>query len=190
MTAPQRAQRVRGIPGVGLRTPGGREWLRWGKGHRWDPDTPDALRTDTGWVIARCTHKTGAFIPIPKDDPNRWMLDVAWETCTDCCELGLLTFTVRSCTRPGKYGNPWRTARRGDRWVVEWSSYESFMRYPTEQAATECVLLTFRSRVMMWPDEYFEDLARYDYLSCWCPLDGPCHVDEILAEGRRRGVWQ
>ena len=31
MSAPQRAQRVRGVPGVGLRTADGREWLPKGR---------------------------------------------------------------------------------------------------------------------------------------------------------------
>ena len=115
MRAPLRAQRVRGIPGVGLRTPDGREWLRWGAGHRWDPDSIDTP-SGPGWVRARCAHRTGQFVRMDRDDTG-----IAWECCDDCTEME--TFTVKSCTRPGDYGNPWRVENHTAGWRADGPTY-------------------------------------------------------------------
>ena len=32
----------------------------------------------------------------------------------------------------------------------------------------------------MTPARARTELAAYDYLSCWCRLDQPCHVDEYI----------
>ena len=183
MRAPLRAQRVRGIPGVGLRTPDGREWLRWGAGHRWDPDSIDAP-AGPGWVVARCAHRTGFFVPMTDEETG-----LAWECCTGCTELEM--FTVQSCTRPGVYGNPWVVEKHTAGWrAVGPTCRQAWGR--KEDAVTDAVTAFARSSRFgpaNWPDMEFAVLAMHDYLACYCPLDRPCHVDVILEEGRRRGVW-
>lgn len=193
MRAPQRAQRVRGVPGVGLRTPDGREWLRWGEGHRWDPETVTGP-VGPGWVVARCDHDGGG-VALAEDDACREM-GFRWSVCDGCADDGMATFTVKSCTRPGKYGNPWvlvRTpgfphrpcgVRKGER--GNWAE-----THLSRDVATALAVRMFAESVApKWKAAYFTDLAKFDYLSCFCPLDSPCHVDAIIEEGKRRGVWE
>jgi len=33
---------------------------------------------------------------------------------------------------------------------------------------------------------YYDDLLKYKWLSCFCPLDLPCHVDTIIEHLRKR----
>ena len=186
MRAPQRAQRVRGVPGVGLRTPDGREWLRWGKGHRWDPETVSAP-AGPGWVVARCDHDGGG-VALADDDACREM-GFRWSVCDGCADDGLATFTVKSCARPGKYGNPWVVSRCGGGWLV--ARDRAFGSYRSDHgSAVRLAVKTFTRDCATWANGYFTDLATFDYLSCFCPLDQPCHVDAIVSEGKRRGVWE
>lgn len=34
--------------------------------------------------------------------------------------------------------------------------------------------------------EYFDDLLHYEWISCFCPLDMPCHCDPIIEHLSRR----
>ena len=199
MTAPQRAQRVRGVPGVGLRTPDGTEWLRWGRGHRWNPDTITPIPPEPGWVVARCAHDTGEFMRLPDDDLNRIELGLQWDICSDCRDIEMATFTVQSCTRPGRYGNPSKIniVRSNDLWSV-WADSAGFPNVEYVNGTRADAMAVGRVLVVdefaidyayRWPDYYFDVLAQYDYLSCWCGFGDPCHVDEIIREGSRREVW-
>ena len=162
--APDRAQRVRGIPGVGLRTADGTEWVKVGK----------------------------VFAEIG----------------------GVDTIRVHDCTRPGRYGNPYRVVQNergtyvvmlgavvtddgtgswggtGSWWTPFPERDEAQVREHTKKLANASAIISFANRVMCdWPDAMFHDLAKFDYLSCFCPLDRPCHVDAIIVEGARRGMW-
>lgn len=208
--APVRAQRVRGVPGVGLRTVDGREWLRWGRGYRWDPHTLDEP-CDPFWVIARCDHNGQR--EIPADHWHRTELGLRWQICADCCGIEG-RFRVQSCTRPGRYGNPWRPSKPsrltdGTKvWTIErpaerpeWTHVHPLntdrndphndLNWCTSLANTRSACRrTFQDGPLpRWPLDWFEDLATYDALSCFCPLDKRCHVDAIIIEGRKRGVW-
>ena len=175
--APRRAQRVRGVPGVGLRTADGREWLRWGKGCRWNgPGQP----YEAGWAIARCAHQTGRFESLSADDPG-YELGNRWDACGRCA-VRFESFTVQSCTRPGKYGNPFNAEKPGN-WAMMTEGWSTGQEFVEAVAAFRAITLP------TWPDATFHDLAQYDYLSCFCALDQPCHVDAIIAEGARRGIW-
>ena len=183
MSAPLRAQRVRGVPGVGLRTPDGSEWLRWGVGYRWDPDSIDRP-TGPGWVRARCAHRTGEFVRMVDEETG-----LAWECCDQCTEME--TFRVQSCTRPGKFGNPWVVENHTAGWrAVGPTCRQAWGRKEDAVADAVAAFASNEERgVASWPDEWFTDLAQFDHLSCYCPLDRPCHVDEVLEEGYIRGVW-
>ena len=150
--APQRAQRVRGIPGVGLRTPDGREWARDGS---------------TYVVVSGMRH---------------------------------LACAVRYCGRPSKWGNPFSVPKRpsihpdGQPYWPVWVCviagkpiFENVAR--TRLDALRSSIDYFAEDLDSADDAYFTGLLGYDYLSCFCPLDQPCHVDAIIAEGVARGIW-
>ena len=145
--APQRAQRVRGVPGVGLRTADGTEWVKVGK----------------------------VFAEIG----------------------GVDTIRVQSCTRPGRYGNPWRVVEVDGIWLAQagaqagvwWANDRECPFHQSRRSAVAATIRQFRKLARLWPDAMFHDLAKFDCLSCFCPLDRPCHVDAIIAEGARRGIW-
>jgi hypothetical protein len=191
--APQRAQRVRGVPGVGLRTPDGREWLRWGEGHRWDPETVTAP-VGPGWVVARCDHDGGG-LALADDDACR-EFGFRWSVCDDCANGPMATFAVKACTRPGKYGNPYEVrvpdpkAVNPRAWRIWVEGKRLGFHYRSREDATDAAIWLFGQGLAEHGDAYFTDLAKFDYLSCFCPLDQPCHVDAIVSEGKRRGVWE
>lgn len=187
MRAPQRAQRVRGVPGVGLRTPDGREWLRWGAGHRWDPETITRWNRP-GWVVARCDHPGGGAA-LAEDDACREM-GFRWSVCDGCADGGLASFAVKSCTRPGKYGNPYVPSKAGDVWWVTRDGVLCNVTPGTEDYAVSLAVSLFGLVVERWPANRFTELAKFRYLSCFCQLDQPCHVDAIIEEGKRRGIWE
>jgi hypothetical protein len=191
--APQRAQRVRGVPGVGLRTPDGREWLRWGAGHRWDPETITAP-VGPGWVVARCDHPGGG-LALPEDDGAREM-GACWSICKDCSDNGLATFTVKPCdSRRSGYRNPYGVREPHNKaWdPTAWSVWDNGQRLPqsfrSREDAMDAATFLFGAYLAEQTISYFAKLIGFDYLSCFCPLDSSCHVDAIIAEGKRRGVW-
>jgi len=54
-----------------------------------------------------------------------------------------------------------------------------------ERYTREEVLEAFRkafwaNEMPMTPERVRAELASYDYLSCWCREDQPCHVDEYI----------
>ena len=175
--SPQRAQRVRGVPGVGLRTPDGREWLR--RGGRREGAEQREYAAIPGWHIVRCAH------------------DSVYPACDDCVNDEMATFTtVKSCTRPGEYGNPYgvrapdQKAVNPRAWCI-WAGGERLgFHYRSREDATSAAVFLFGKVLTEQDDAYFAELAKFDYLSCFCPLDQPCHVDAIIEEGKRRGVWK
>ncbi len=184
--SPQRAQRVRGVPGVGLRTPDGREWLRWGEGHRWDPETVTAP-VGPGWVVARCDHDGGG-LALADDDACR-EFGFRWSVCDDCANGPMATFAVKACTRPGKYGNDYAVSGSGNVWGVVRNGVPASGIVASKDCANRKAVYLFGLVVGRWSASRFTELAKFEYLSCFCPLDQPCHVDAIVREGKRRGVW-
>lgn len=81
---------------------------------------------------------------------------------------------IRYCGRPGPLGNPFRVSN-GDCTHPDCGprSHPAI----TAAEAVEC----FRDWFLHHPDlEKFKAELRGKNLSCWCPLDQPCHVDVIL----------
>lgn len=100
---------------------------------------------------------------------------------------------VRSCTRPSQFANPWRIERSGrGTWGVRTGPRCKWRAHGiAKDDATEIAVQLFRDlTVRNWPLRMFTELAAYNALACWCKHGRPCHVDEILIEGARRGVWE
>lgn len=165
--APLRAQRVRGIPGVGLRTSDGREWVR-------DDD-------------GRCYPVNPGIC----DD----CLGSGFDGDGDTCRCMLSVITVRFCGRPSRWGNPYGLVRTpngfGNNWGVRKGARGNWRCTHVDHAvAVALAVRLFAERIVAkQPYTYFDGLLGYDFLSCFCPLDKPCHVDAIIAEGVARGVW-
>jgi len=77
-------------------------------------------------------------------------------------------------SRPSRYGNPFsdalRTARGPDKSAIRAAAVRRF----------EHALLAGDGSLPFTLAEVRRDL-RGKNLACWCPLDGPCHADVLLA---------
>ena len=71
---------------------------------------------------------------------------------------------TKYCGRPTDWGNPFRI---GDEYTRD-EAVEAF-----REAFWAHELPVTPARVRM-------EFAAYDYLSCWCRLEQPCHVDEYI----------
>ena len=68
------------------------------------------------------------------------------------------------CGRPTKRGSPFPIGKKY-----------------TREEALDAFRKAFRANELpMTPSRARVELAEYDYLSCWCRLDQPCHVDEYI----------
>lgn len=164
--APQRAQRVRGIPGVGLRTSGGREWVRDGS---------------TYAVVSGMRHETCTVRFCGR--PSKWGNPYKITPCNhfDCIPMGDLPHTHCKAPTNGCGIDP-------HHWMVLGVPAE--LVHDAAMVERHALTAAFGIHTLPeWPDSYFTDLLGYDFLSCFCPLDQPCHVDAIIAEGVARGIW-
>jgi len=68
-----------------------------------------------------------------------------------------------------KYPNPYTVKEFGlERCLI---LYEGWLNY-------QCVYVR----------GYLDDLKRYDYVACWCPVNKPCHGDILLRKAREIGI--
>ena len=68
------------------------------------------------------------------------------------------------CGRPTERGNPFPIGER----------------YTREEALEAFRGAFWANELPMTPERARAELALYDYLSCWCREDEPCHVDEYI----------
>ena len=68
------------------------------------------------------------------------------------------------CGRPTERGNPFPIGER----------------YTREEALEAFRKAFWANELPMTPEKARAELALYDYLSCWCREDQPCHVDEYI----------
>ncbi len=105
---------------------------------------------------------------------------------------------TKYCGRPGKWGNPFRvvqTVKNPNRFVVFVIVARGGLRalcqgvkdqhgpgvFSTKQDAQQHAAFLFGKLMDVAPGQYpVHELSRYKHLSCWCALDAPCHVDEII----------
>ena len=71
---------------------------------------------------------------------------------------------TKYCGRPTEWGSPFQTGEE----YTRSEAVEAFRR-----AFWACEL-------PVTPQRAQAELAAYHYLSCWCSLDEPCHVDEYV----------
>lgn len=77
--------------------------------------------------------------------------------------------------RPTIYGNPFKAGETG-------TFYHGIQYY--EKKDIVCIfsqeLDVLIVHMGMTEEEFFEPLLKYDYLSCFCSFDEPCHVDVLI----------
>jgi hypothetical protein len=72
------------------------------------------------------------------------------------------------CTRPSEWSNPFKPiSKHPDALAQCLEDYGVYLDVRLHLGSLELV-----------------ELCQYDYLACWCPLDGKCHVDLILERWR------
>ena len=71
---------------------------------------------------------------------------------------------AKYCGRPTEWGNPFPIGE-------EYTRTEALEAFRKAFWANELPVTPAKART---------ELAAYDYLSCWCRLDQPCHVDEYI----------
>ena len=105
---------------------------------------------------------------------------------------------TKYCGRPGKWGNPFvaiQTTKNPSRFVVFVIVPRGGFRelcqgikdqhgagvFNTKQEAQAHAALLFGCLMDVAPGQYpVHELAQYTHLSCWCAIDSPCHMDEII----------
>ena len=71
---------------------------------------------------------------------------------------------TKYCGRPTEWGNPFPIG-------------EGYTRAQALEAFREAF---WDHELPVTPAKVRTELAAYDYLSCWCRLEQPCHVDEYI----------
>lgn len=93
---------------------------------------------------------------------------------------------TRYCGRGTKYGNEHVIEKLDNGWWgIEGEEYDN--KYDAQNDA--CDLYSYDMRIVLrYKPAFFDDLLNYKHLSCFCPLDMPCHVDAIIEHLKRRAV--
>ena len=155
-TKPIRGQRRRGVPSLVL--PG-------------DPD---------GCGFERERGQSSAEVP-------RYWLAGEWY---DADEPDAVPLTVRYVGRPSRWGNPAKVVDDGGLGVryavmVDGPGFCGGL-YADRAAANTRAAWAYESSSRKWVKDEPIELARHlaplvtaDVLSCWCPLDAPCHGDTL-----------
>ena len=110
-----------------------------------------------------------------------------------------LSLSVRYVGRPSDWGNPFQAVKRDGRWMVTLSAQIEGDVPAVEMDATEhevmgAAVRAFKLQLDMGTPidqaSYVAPLVTADVLSCWCPLDAPCHGDTLcdLVGRLRSGV--
>ena len=99
-----------------------------------------------------------------------------------------LSLSVRYVGRPSDWGNPFQAVKRDGRWMVTLSAQIEGDVPAVEMDATEhevmgAAVRAFKLQLDMGTPidqaSYVAPLVSADVLSCWCPLDAPCHGDTL-----------
>ncbi len=158
MSAPIRGQRRRGIPSLVL--PG-------------DPDGRGWIASEPGVFVSHVRVSTSAPL-----------------TARDCAHLERLPISVRYVGRPTVWGNPYRVVKGRSGLLGVITPDERVVNLRTDCTAPEAARVAVRG-FQHWLDHldrskpravlarHLAPLVTADVLSCWCPLDAPCHADTL-----------
>jgi len=83
-----------------------------------------------------------------------------------------------SCRYVGR-GTMWGNENKVSGWLSSEQKIENHKR------AVSFYKMDMKVWLSKSPD-YFDDLLNYEYISCFCPLDMPCHCDAIIEHLRER----
>ncbi len=106
----------------------------------------------------------------------------------DADEPDAVPLTVRYVGSPTRWGNPFQAVKRDGRWMVTLSAQIEGDVPAVEMDATEhevmgAAVRAFKLQLDMGTPidqaSYVAPLVTADVLSCWCPLDAPCHGDTL-----------
>jgi len=87
---------------------------------------------------------------------------------------------TRSVCRPGRFGNPFATAKAYRDWLVRGEVDRMQLLDQLSAAELRCRRFEILSAL--------HEIRRQN-LSCFCPLDGDCHADVLLDLANRRSDW-
>lgn len=101
---------------------------------------------------------------------------------------------TKYCGRPGRWGNPFVVnrhdanyyrvavnAKSGVAFLVRMLTAAGPAGFKTKAEAQAHAVMLFGCLLREAPWAYpVQELAGYEYLSCWCKAGEPCHVDEII----------
>ena len=106
---------------------------------------------------------------------------------------------TKYCGRPGKWGNPFVVNKHNSNYYRVWVNVKNYIDpeikrvcfnlallkgtpgFETKKDAQAHAAFLFGCLMNEFPKYYrVVELAQYTHLSCWCALEAPCHVDEII----------
>ncbi len=86
---------------------------------------------------------------------------------------------TRYIGRPTKWGNPYRVKKPTTVLTVE-QRFSLHLPLCSDRAEAVKKYEWWLGRRLAIDPTFLEPLRQYDYLSCWCPIDEPCHVDVVI----------
>ena len=91
---------------------------------------------------------------------------------------------TRYCGRGTKYGNTHVIKKMPIYWMVEIAPNHPSVRVTHTLKEAHQVARDFYAedmkRILEKAPNFYDDLRKYTHLSCFCPLDMPCHLDPII----------
>ena len=100
--------------------------------------------------------------------------------------------------RPTRFGNPFQVARVGKVWIVFVDAAPGvtgrtiatvFSEREARQNAVDNFRVMLRTPGGSEQAELFRALLHGRDLTCWCPLDMPCHADVLLKLANQGVAW-
>ena len=84
------------------------------------------------------------------------------------------------CGRPTVWGNPFRTVDQYREWIKQGTWHRNNLAENFLPGFNKNELSHWLPNLRNSVRSGVPLLVKFKHLSCWCPLDEPCHVDVIL----------
>ena len=90
--------------------------------------------------------------------------------------------------RPTKWGNPFKVIGEKNIWFVVEENDDPICSFETEKEALDCCVEMYKEYISHEHNLGIVNVfdLKGKNLSCWCPLNKPCHVDALLSILNRR----